>query len=82
MRPLFATIHSAALRHNLAVVRAHAPRAQVLAVIKANAYGHGRARAAAALAEADGFGLVELDGAVALREAGYRQRIVLIEGFF
>jgi alanine racemase len=82
MRPLVATIDSSALRHNLAVVRSRAPRSQVLAVIKANAYGHGRSRAAAALAQADGFGLVELDAAVSLRESGYRQRIVLLEGFF
>jgi alanine racemase len=82
MRPLFATIDTAALRHNLAVVRRHTPGSQVLAVIKANAYGHGRARAAAALAQADGFGLLELDAAIELREAGYRQRIVLLEGFF
>ena len=82
MRPLVATIDSSALRHNLAVARRHAPRSQVLAVIKANAYGHGRALAAAALAQADGFGLVELDAAVSLRESGYRQRIVLLEGFF
>jgi alanine racemase len=82
MRPLFATIHADALGHNLAVVRKHAPRSQVMAVIKANAYGHGRMRAAAALAQADGFGLLELDAAVELRKAGYRQRIVLLEGFF
>jgi alanine racemase len=82
MRPLYATIDSSALRHNLGVARSHAPRSQVLAVIKANGYGHGRKCVAAALAQADGFALVELDGAVALREAGYRQRIVLLEGFF
>jgi len=82
MRPLFATIHSTALRHNLGVVRRRAPRAKVMAIIKANAYGHGCARAAGALAEADGFGLLELDAAVALRESGVQQRIVLIEGFF
>jgi len=82
MRPLFATIHSAALKHNLEVVRRQAPRSQVLAVIKANAYGHGRLRAASALAAAGGFGLLELEAAVELRESGFRQRIVLLEGFF
>lgn len=82
MRPLFATIHAAALKHNLAVARRHAPASKVMAVIKANAYGHGLLRAAAALDGADGFGLVELDAAVALREAGFHQRIVLLEGFF
>ena len=82
MRPLLATIDAAALRHNLGVARKHAPRSKMLAVVKANAYGHGLLRAAAALSEADGFGLVELDGAVRLREAGFRQPIVLLEGFF
>ena len=81
-RPLFTTIHSAALRHNLSVVRRHAPASKVLAVIKANAYGHGLLRAVAALADADGYALLELEAAVRLREAGYRQRIVLLEGFF
>ena len=82
MRPTLATIDSAALRHNLAVVRRHAPRSRVLAVLKANAYGHGFMRAARALSTADGFGVLELDAAVQLREAGHRQPIVLLEGCF
>jgi alanine racemase len=82
MRPLFATIDASALRHNLGVVRRHAPQSRALAVIKANAYGHGVARAAAAMADADGFGLLELDAAVTLRQSGARQRIVLLEGYF
>ncbi len=61
MRPLFATIHLDALRQNLAVVRKHAPHSTVLAVIKANAYGHGLLRAAAALSEAEGYALLELE---------------------
>jgi alanine racemase len=82
MRPIFATIDSAALRHNLGVVRRHAPRSKVFAVVKANAYGHGLLRAAAALSGADGFALLEIENAVRLREAGFRQPIVLLEGFF
>ncbi len=82
MRPLFATIDTSALRHNLGVVRSHAPAAAVLAVVKADAYGHGLARAAAALADAEGFALLELEGALKLRRAGYQKRIVLLEGFF
>ena len=82
MRPLFATIDSAALRHNLGAVRRLAPRSKVYAVVKADAYGHGLLRAAAAFSQADGFALVELEGAVRLREAGCRQPIVLLEGFF
>jgi len=82
MRPLVATIDSTALRHNLGVVRRHAPRSKVLAVVKANAYGHGLLCAAAAFEGADGFALVELEGAIRLREAGHRKPIVLLEGFF
>lgn len=82
MRPISATIHLAALRHNLGVVRRHAPHSKTYAVIKANAYGHGLLRAARAFNEADGFAVVELDAAVRLREAGYTQRIALLEGHF
>jgi alanine racemase len=82
VRPISATIDLGALGHNYEVVRRRAPGSKVMAVIKANAYGHGLMRAARALADADGFALVELDAAVRLREAGYRQRIALLEGFF
>ena len=81
-RPIQALIDQSALEHNLSVVRRHAPRARVMAVIKADAYGHGLLRAAEALKGADGFALLELDAAISLREAGYRQTILLIEGFF
>ena len=81
-RPIQALIDPSALEHNLAIVRRHAPRSRVMAVIKADAYGHGLLRAAEALAEAEGFALLELDAAVRLREAGYRQTILLLEGFF
>ena len=82
MRPLFATIDASALAHNLGVVRRHAPRSKVMAVIKANAYGHGLERAAAAFSAADGFGLIEIGNAIRLRAAGHRQPIALLEGFF
>jgi alanine racemase len=81
-RPIFATIHLAALQHNLAVVRRHAACSKVLAVLKANAYGHGLARAARAFSDADGFGLLEIESAIALRQAGFRQHLVLLEGPF
>lgn len=81
-RPLIATIHAAAMRHNLQVARARAPHAKVWAVVKANAYGHGLARGMHGFADADGLGLVEVDGAVRLRELGWTKRILLLEGFF
>lgn len=76
----FAAVDRAALRHNLQVVRDCAPHSKVLAVIKANAYGHGLVPAAQALISADGFGVARLREAVALREAGIGQSIVLLEG--
>ena len=82
MRPIAATIDFGALAHNYEVARTRARGAQALAVVKANAYGHGIGRAARALSNADGFAVVELDAAVRLRESGYPQRIVLLEGFF
>jgi alanine racemase len=52
-------------------------------VIKANAYGHGQWRAVETLrGEADGFAVLECDNAVALREAGVSQPILLLEGIF
>ncbi len=82
MRPIQATISAAALRANYAAAQRAARGAKVYAVVKANAYGHGLGRVGRALANADGFGIVELEGAVALREAGARQPILLLEGFF
>jgi len=82
MRPIKATIHTAALRHNLALVRSRAPRSKTLAVIKANGYGHGMLRVAEALADSDGFAVLRVEEGIALREAGFRQTIVLLEGLF
>ncbi|MEJ5211016.1 MAG: alanine racemase [Burkholderiales bacterium] len=81
-RPLTALIHREALVHNLRRARAAAPNARILAVVKANAYGHGLLTVARALAEADGFGVLGLEEAVRLREAGFAHPIVLLEGPF
>jgi len=82
MRPLQAQIDLSALRHNLGVARGHAPQARTIAVIKANGYGHGMLRVAHALETADGFAVLNVGEAVALREAGFNQTILLLEGFF
>jgi len=81
-RPIRATIDLAALRHNYGVAKAAAPRSRVLAVVKANAYGHGLERAARALKDVDGFGLIEIENAVRLRESGFGREVLLLEGFF
>ena len=80
-RPIQARIDLSALQNNLRVVRRTAS-GRIMAVIKANAYGHGLLRAAAALAEAEGFAMLDVRDAVALREAGFRQTLLLLEGFF
>lgn len=75
-------IDTAALRHNLGVARTRAAGARVMAVIKANAYGHGVLQSAKALAEADGFAVARLDEGLALRTAGLANRVLLLEGVF
>jgi alanine racemase len=80
-RPIQAHIDLSALQNNLRVARRLAS-SRIMAVIKANAYGHGLLRAAEALNEAEGFALLDVRDAIALREAGFRQTILLLEGFF
>ncbi len=82
MRPLVARIDSAALAHNLMVAKRLAGNGRVLAVVKANGYGHGLQRVARALRAADGFAVLSLDEAATLRGLGYSHPIVLLEGFF
>jgi alanine racemase len=81
-RPAFAQIDLGALTENYRLARQrHGGRA--LAVIKANAYGHGAVRCAQALAGlADGFAVAIMEEAVALREAGVRGPILVLEGAF
>jgi len=81
-RPILATIHTGALRHNLDVARQRAQGARVWAVIKANAYGHGIERVFDAFRAADGFALLDLAEAERLRHLGWRGPILLLEGVF
>jgi alanine racemase len=78
--PTLTFIDTTALRHNLARVRELAPASRVMAVIKANAYGHGFETVAAALEDADGFAVARLEEALALKAAGTRKRILMLEG--
>jgi len=81
-RPIHATIHAGALRHNLARLRAAAPGARVWAVVKADAYGHGIERAYPGLRAADGFALLDPAEAGRVRALGWRGPILLLEGVF
>lgn len=77
-----ARIDAEALRQNLAAVRGFAPLSRVMAVIKANAYGHGLVAAAKALHGADALGVARLGEGLALRSADITNTIVLLEGVF
>ena len=75
-RPTSATIHTNALRHNLSQVRARAANSRVMAVVKADGYGHGLERVARALSGADAFGVA------ALSDAERRRSIVVVQDAF
>jgi len=77
-----ATIDGGALRHNMDVVRRAAPKSRVMAVIKANAYGHGLVAVARALESADAFAVARVDEGLCLRQAGIDAPTVLLEGVF
>jgi alanine racemase len=81
-RPAIANIRLDAFRHNYRVAKQlHGGKS--LAVIKANAYGHGAVQCAQTIAsEADGFAVACLEEALQLREAGLKNPILLLEGFF
>ena len=81
MRATTATIHLDALRHNLKRVRVLAPNSKVMAVVKADGYGHGLERVARALKDADAFGVATLADAERLRGTGFAHRVVLLSGF-
>ena len=79
-RPNQARLDLRALRHNVDIARRLAPRSKIMAVVKANAYGHGLVPVALALGGADAFAVARIEEAMALRGAGVRQPIVLLEG--
>lgn len=85
MRAALAEINLSALVKNLHQVRATAPGTKVLAIVKADGYGHGLEAVASALAHAphpaDAFGVASIDDALRLRQHGIRERIVLLSGF-
>jgi alanine racemase len=74
----WAEIERAALQHNAKVVRDRIAKAEMLAVVKANAYGHGLMGVAEALAnDVQLFGVANLEEAIALRERFHLPVIIL-----
>lgn len=82
MRIAWAEINYSALRNNYAQLKSLAPKSKVLAVLKANAYGHGMTKVARQLYQADMFGVARVDEALDLRAGGVANPILLMEGFF
>jgi len=82
-RPNQARLDLGALRHNLGVARELAPDAKVMAVVKANGYGHGAVIIARQLESlADALAVACIEEAMELREAGISAPILLLEGVF
>ncbi|MFZ5756921.1 MAG: alanine racemase [Pseudomonadota bacterium] len=81
-REVIAGVRLDVLRHNLRIVRRHCARSRIIAMVKANAYGHGLVPVARALTDADSLGVAVLDEALALREGGITRPVVLLEGVF
>jgi len=81
-RPILATLHADALRHNLERARRAALDSRVWAVVKANAYGHGIERVFDSFRGADGFALLDLAEAERVRALGWRGPVLLLEGVF
>ncbi|MDO4435739.1 MAG: alanine racemase [Cardiobacteriaceae bacterium] len=82
MRPLVKTLSLEAIKHNLSVLQALASPAQLVVVVKANAYGHDAVAVASVIPEQVSLAVACLEEALVLREAGFRHEIWLLEGIF
>lgn len=90
LRPTWAEISLSKLRRNHARVRKLAGARRVMAVVKADAYGHGAVQVAKVLAESnppehpgvDWFGVATVEEALELRAAGIEQPILLLGGLY
>lgn len=83
MRTATITIDLSALAHNLNQVFSTVSHStKVLAMVKADAYGHGIANCLPALTSADGLGVACFEEAEEIRQLGWGKTLVLIEGVF
>ncbi len=83
MRATKVIIDGDALLHNIAQINRLSPHSKIIAVVKANAYGHGLEQISQLLKnKVDAFGVACIEEALLLRQAGITQRIILLEGLF
>lgn len=81
MRPTFVEVNLARIASNLEAIRQHVGGAKVIAIVKANAYGHGIIEVARHLqTKADMLGVAFLEEAVLLREHGVTAPILVFGG--
>lgn len=76
-----AYISSSNLSHNLAQFKKLHP-GNIIAVVKADAYGHGLSRTVPHLEDCDGFAVATIEEAIELRAINQEKRIILLEGVF
>ena len=81
IRSAYAVIKLEHLAHNLNIVRSFAPNSRIMAVVKADAYGHGLVKTAQALNQADAFAVSCANEALELRAAGILHPIICLQGF-
>ncbi len=83
MKAATAKISSVALKHNIQLIKQKAPKSKIIAIVKANAYGHGVEFVASQIEnDVDCFGVARLEEALTLRSKGVIKPILLLEGFF
>ena len=83
MRSAVAYLSKKNLIHNVKVINQLASNSKLIAMVKANAYGHGIRSTALRLQNyVDSYGVASIDEALALRKAGILNQIVLMEGVF
>lgn len=82
-RPTVAIFSRDNLLHNFYHLKSLAPHAKVIAMVKANAYGHHIESVARILdTHTDSFGVAGIDEAIKLRSKGIKSDIFLVEGVF
>ncbi|GAK84745.1 alanine racemase biosynthetic [Vibrio ponticus] len=82
MKAATAHVDLAALKHNLQQLKQQAPNSKMMAVVKANGYGHGLNQIASNADAADAYGVARIEEALQLRAAGIVKPILLLEGFY
>lgn len=82
-RSAIAYLSTKNLHHNLDIIRLKAPTSQIIAVVKANAYGHGiRAVSQRLHNVVYAFGVASIDEALIIRSVGIKTPVLLMEGVF